>query len=78
MSTIELRSILIHRISEITDIAFLEALKTILDSKSESNVLPLTDELRDEIQASKMEIAQGLYIDNDDLEKEINGWLRAK
>lgn len=78
MSTIELRSILIHRISEITDVAFLEALKTILDSKSESKILPLTHEQRAEIQASKKEIADGLYISNGDLDNEINGWLKAK
>ena len=78
MSTVELKSILIHRISEITDVSFLEALKTILDSKSESTVLTLTDEQRNEILASKKEIEQGLYIEDSDLEKEINGWLNAK
>ncbi|HEX5167541.1 MAG TPA: hypothetical protein VFW11_00100 [Cyclobacteriaceae bacterium] len=78
MSTVELKNILIHRISEITDVSFLEALKTILDSKSESTVLTLTNEQRNEILASKKEIEQGLYIENSDLEKEINGWLNAK
>jgi hypothetical protein len=78
MTTIELKNLLIHRISEISDVSFLEAIKTILDSKSESNVLSLTDEQRDEILASKKEIEQGLYIENTALEKEINGWLNAK
>lgn len=78
MSTVELKSILIHRISEITDVSFLEALKTILDSKSESTILTLTDEQRNEILASKKEIEQELYIEDSDLEKEIKGWLNAK
>ncbi len=77
MSTVELKNILIHRISEITDVSFLEALKTILDSKSESTVLTLTNEQRNEILASKKEIEQGLYFENSDLEKEINKRITA-
>lgn len=78
MTTIELKNLLIHRISEISDVSFLEAIKTILDSKSESNMLMLTTEQRDEIHASKKEIEQGLYVEDTALEKEIAGWLNAK
>ena len=72
MTTFELKNLLIHRISEISDVSFLEAIKTILDSKSESNILSLTIEQRDEILASKKEIEQGLFIENTALEKEIS------
>ena len=78
MTTIELKNLLIHRISEISDISFLEAIKTILDAKSESTILPLSVEQRDEIRASKKEIEQGLFIENTALENEIDGWLNAK
>ncbi|MEO5602147.1 MAG: hypothetical protein ABIR06_14605 [Cyclobacteriaceae bacterium] len=78
MTKIELQNLLIHRISEISDLSFLEAIKTILDSKSESVVLPLSVEQRDEILASKKEIEQGLSIENAALENEIAGWLNAK
>ena len=78
MTKIELQNLLIHRISEINDISFLEAIKTILDSKSEAAVLPLTVEQRDEILASKKEIEQGLSIENAVLEDEIAGWLKTK
>ncbi len=78
MTTIELKNLLIHRISEISDISFLEAIRTILDSKSESIALPLSVEQRDEILASKKEIEQGLSIENSALENEIAGWLNAK
>jgi hypothetical protein len=78
MTKIELQNLLIHRISEISDISFLEAIKTILDSKSESAILPLSIEQRDEILASKKEIEQGLSIENTALENEIAGWLNAK
>ena len=78
MTKIELQNLLIHRISEINDLSFLEAIKTILDLKSEAAVLPITVEQRDEILASKKEIEQGLSIENTVLEDEIAGWLKAK
>ena len=78
MTKIELQNLLIHRISEINDISFLEAIKTILDSKSETAVLPLTVDQRDEILASKKEIELGLSIENTVLEDEIAGWLKSK
>ena len=78
MTKNELQNLLIQRISEINDISFLEAIKTILDSKSESAVLPLSVEQRDEILASKKEIEKGLSIENIVLDNEIAGWLKTK
>ena len=78
MTTLKLKNALIQRISEIEDISFLEAIKTILDAKSESKIINLTPELTNEIMASKMEIEQGLFIENDHLEKEIEEWLNEK
>lgn len=43
MKTIELKYLLIHKISEIDDISFLEARKTILDSNTNKTILPLID-----------------------------------
>ena len=56
MTAIELKTILIHKISEINDISFLQAIKTILDSKTETGVLKLSSEQLNEIIASKKEI----------------------
>jgi hypothetical protein len=78
MTTIQLKNALIQRISEIEDRSFLEAIKTILDAKSESKTLSLTPELTREIMSSKLEIKKGLYIENDLLEKEIEEWLKEK
>ena len=78
MTRIELQNLLIQRISEINDISFLEAIQTILDSKSDAAVLPLSIDQRDEILASKKEIEQSLSIENTVLEDEIAGWLKAK
>ena len=78
MTAIELKTILIHRISVINDISFLQAIKTILDSKTEAGVLKLTSEQLDEIIVSKKEIEQCLFIDSDELEKDFTKWANAK
>ncbi len=56
MTTIELKKVLIHRITEI---------------------ISLTMEQRNEIIASKKEIEQGLYIEHEQLDKEVARWLNA-
>ena len=73
----ELKSILVHRISEINDVRFLEAIKTILDEKAEDSALELTDDQKKEIAESKKEILQGLFIDENELDRDIQGWLNA-
>ncbi len=78
MLTAELKNALIHLISEIDDRTFLEAIKTILDTKAESKILNLNPEIAMEIMASKKEIEKGLYIDNDSLERETDLWLNEK
>jgi predicted transcriptional regulator len=78
MTAVDLKSILIHRIAEIDDISFLKAIKTILDSKANNEILTLSDKQRDEINASKKEIEKGLFIDHDVLDKEIKGWLGSR
>jgi hypothetical protein len=78
MTSIELKKMLIHRISEINDISFLKAIKTILDSKTESELIVLTPEQRDEIIESKKEVEQGLFIEHELLDKEVSRWLNTK
>lgn len=78
MTTIELKTLLIHRISEINDVSFLKALKTILDSKTETGVIRLTTDQLDDIIASKKEVEKGIYIENNLLNKEVKQWLRAR
>ena len=78
MTTIELKKALIHRITEINDVSFLKAIKTILDSKTESEVILLTTEQKDEIIESKNEIENGRYIEHKLLDKEVSKWLNEK
>lgn len=78
MTTIELKKVLIHRINEINDITFLKALKTILESKTGTEVISLTPEQRNEIIESRKETEQGLYIEHELLNKKVSGWLGTR
>jgi hypothetical protein len=72
MTTLDLKKHLIQRISEIEDMAFLEAIKTILDSKSQ--ILHLTSEQQEEIKQSQKQINQGFFITQDQLDEEFEKW----
>ena len=76
MSTIELKNILIKRISEINDNSFLEAIMTILDSKIDSKVYHLTSNQKDSIIKSKQQIVNGEVFSNDQVNKEFQEWLK--
>ena len=78
MTTFELKTLIIHRLSEINDVSFLKALKTILDSKTETGVIQLTPDQLDDIITSKKEIEKGMFIDQSLLDKEVKQWLSAR
>jgi uncharacterized protein YktA (UPF0223 family) len=78
MTKLELKKLLIQRITEINDISFLKAVKTILESKTENEVLILSPDQRNEIIASKKEIEKGLFIEQESLDKEISKWANVK
>ena len=78
MTILELKKLLIHRITEINDISFLKAVKTILESKTDTEVLLLSPDQRNEIMESKKEIEKGLYIEQKNLDKEISRWANVR
>lgn len=78
MTTIELKKQLILQISEIDDESFLQAIKTILDSKTQSQVLTLTEAQRREINESKKQIEEGEFIEQEDLDQKFNQWQSSK
>jgi hypothetical protein len=78
MTAIELKTLLMHKISEINDISFLKALNTILDSKTESGVIQLSQDQINDIMDSKKEIENGLFIESNALDKEVRQWLNAR
>ena len=66
-----------HRIAELNDESFLNAIKTILDLKAQTRIMNLTSEQRSEINESRKEIAQELFIEQAELDKEFSKWLNA-
>ena len=78
MTTIELKKQLIHQISEIDDESFLQAIKTILDSKTQSQVVTLTEAQRWEINESKKQIEEGEFIEQADLDQKFSQWQSSK
>ncbi len=78
MTKFELKKLLVHRITEINDISFLKAIKTILDSKTDNEVLMLNEDQRKEIMLSKKEIQNGFYTDHEVLEQQVKKWASKK
>lgn len=78
MNAIDLKNVLIHKIVEIDDISFLEAIKVILDSKTNNEVFILSDQQRDDIIASKKEVENGKVYSENELDKEIKEWLSVQ
>ena len=78
MTTLQLKKILINQINEIDDVAFLNEIKSILDSKSKQQTLQLSPEQRKEINASKKEISNGNFIAQLELDIEVARWANEK
>jgi predicted transcriptional regulator len=78
MTTIELKNLLIHRIAGINDKSFLTAIKTIVDTKSESIIYKTTPEQRIKIKEGQKQISRGEYYTNEQVELEIDKWLKEK
>jgi predicted transcriptional regulator len=78
MTTIELKNILIHRIAGINDKSFLNAIKIIVDTKTESVNYKTTPEQQVRIKEGREQIARGEYFTNEQVEMEIDEWLSHK
>ena len=78
MTTVDLKNILIHRIAGINDRSFLTAINTIIETKTKSSIYQTTPEQRKEIEVGLAQIANGEYVNNDQVELEIDKWLKEK
>ena len=78
MTTIELKDILIHKIAAINDKAFLAAMNTIIDTKSEKLIYKTTPEQRLRIKEGQEQLLRGETFSNDQVEAEIDKWLSEK
>lgn len=78
MNSLELKNILIQRISEINDINFLKALKTIIEFRSDQQVMQLTPEQKKDLEESIKDYEQGMTIDSETLNEEFTKWQNGK
>ena len=77
METAELKNLLKLKIDAIQDKDFLNALNTLVESKTE-NIILLTEEQNELINQSQKEYLEGNFIENNLLNEEVEKWLREK
>jgi len=78
MNTIQLKQELIHRISSIEDIDFLNAIKTILDYKKKEPILELTADQEKELLYARQEGKKGKIISQSEMDHKVEEWLSEK
>ncbi len=78
MSTIELRQIISERLLQINDESFLNALKTIVESKISSGIYQLSEYEKERIFLAREELKNGQTISHENLQMEIDQWLNGK
>lgn len=78
MSTIELRQIISERLLQINDESFLNALKTIVESKISSGIYQLSEYEKERIFLAREDLKNGQTISHENLQMEINQWFSGK
>jgi hypothetical protein len=78
MNAIQLKQELIHRISRIEDIDFLNAIKTILDYKRKEPFLELTVDQEKELLFASKEGKKGKVISQSEMDQKVEEWLSEK
>lgn len=78
MNTFQLKQELIHRISRIEDIDFLNAIKTILDYKNKESFIELTADQEKELLFASEEAKKGKVISQSEMDQKVEQWLREK
>lgn len=78
MDTIQLKQELIHRISIIEDIDFLNAIKTILDYKKKETVIELSADQEKELLFASEEGKKGKVISQSEMDQKVEEWLSGR
>ncbi|MFN6945722.1 MAG: hypothetical protein ACK4ND_12315 [Cytophagaceae bacterium] len=77
MKSTDLKTKLIERINEIEDLEFLEAIKTILDSKTVEQYF-LSDQQKESIEISRQQIKNGDFLKNEEVFSDLKELLKKK
>jgi len=78
MSTLELKNIITEHLSHIEDVSFLNAIKTIIESKATLGIYELSDYQKNRIDLARLQLKKKQTITHEDLQKEIDQWLSSK
>lgn len=78
MSTIELKNIITEHLSHIDDVSFLNAIKTIIESRASVGTYELTDYQKNRIDLARLQLKKKHTISHENLQKEIDQWLSSK
>lgn len=78
MNAIQLKQELIHRISRIEDLDFLNAIKTILDYKKKETFIELTAAQEKELLFASKEAKKGKVISQSEMDQKVEEWLGGK
>lgn len=78
MSTVELRHVITEYLSHIDDASFLNAIKTIIESKVTEGTYNLSDLQKKRIEEGRDQVKKGQTISNESLKREIDQWLSTK
>jgi hypothetical protein len=78
MSTIELRQLINEQLSHIEDVSFLNAIKTIVESKVSKSTYQLSDYQKERMVLARQQLKNGETISHQDIQKEIDQWLSLK
>ncbi len=78
MSTVELRHLITEYLTHIDDPSFLNAIKTIIESKFNEGNYKLSDFQKKRIEEGRKQLMKGQTISNASLNQEIDRWLSTK
>lgn len=78
MSTIELRHIINEQLSHIDDMDFLNAIKTIIESKTAEVTHKLSEYQKKRIASARQQLKNKQTIAHEAVQKEIDQWLNSK
>lgn len=75
MSTLELRQTIAEYLTHIEDIAFLNAIKTMIELKVADETYILSEDQMSRVEEGREQFRQGQTISNESLKAEIDQWL---
>ena len=78
MSTVELRQLIAEHLARIEDASFLNAIKTIIESKVSEVEYELSDFQIKRVEAARNELKSRKTISHSDVQREIDQWLNIK